>query len=1744
MKSKSLFSSLLALCFTGLLAQEPARIVPSHQGRASWQEMKMNGANFYDIQKKFYREFPKNESASERKKESGEEQEKGGWELFKKWEYMVAPRVYPSGDLSQLSRTHDEYQNYLNAGGGRSHSNQRSSNNNSVQANSWSFLGPLSEPLGGGVGRGNCICIDPANSNNLWIGSPDGGLWKSTNGGTNWTTSTDLFTDLGVSDVAIDPTNSNIMYVATGDRDGSYAGPSLHAPAYGLMKSTDGGVTWTNMYPLAVSSQYMMSRILIDPSNTQNIYVSGNFGIIKSTNGGTSWSTIFSTEVIMSMEFQPGTSSTIYAAGKSFHVSTNSGGSWTTITSGLASSGSVARLSIAVSANNPAYCYVLAADGSNFGLYGVYLSTNAGAGMTFNMQKGATSPNLLGFNQNGSDNGTGQGFYTLSIGANPTNAAEVMVGGVNIWKSTNSGVSWGANAVTYWAASHTASNYVHADIHHILYMNGTTVLTATDGGISKSTNNGSSWADISNDLQIAQMYGLGMSTTNANKILSGWQDNGTNLMTSSTAWAESLYGDGMKCFVDYSNDNTLYGEQYQGSFNISTNGGGSWTGIPTGSGESTAWATPWKQDPNVSNTIYGGQTNLYKSTNQGTSWAVMGTMPDATEYINEFAIAPSNSQIVYVCKNGGVFKTTNGGGSWSTITGTIPVGSGAATYVAICPTNANIAYVTLSGFSSGNKVFVTSDGGTTWTNYSTGLPNIAANCITYQKNAHGAVYVGMDVGVYYRDSTMASWAAYNTGLPNVIVTQMEIYYATGMIRASTYGRGIWEIPVNNPGTQLPIANFVGNPTNVCPGSTVQFTDLSSYSPTSWSWTFQGGNPATSTTQNPVITYSAAGTYSVSLTATNSNGSNTYSQTAYITVSGPQALPLSEGFQTATFPPTNWGWNTPPFQWHLKTTVGHNSTQCAWFDNTDTNSIGKYSYLTTPKYNFGSLSSAKLYFDVAYAPFNRTYSDSLAVYVSTNCGVSYTRLYLKGGLTLGTTGTYDSTSAFVPTAAQWRTDTVYLNTYVGNPSVLVKFENRPGYGQAIYLDNVNITGVAAVTPVASYTVASSTICAGSMVTFSNTSTGSPTTYTWTFAGGNPAVSYSVNPVVTYTAAGTYTVTLTASNSNGSNTTSGTMTVVALPSLTVIANPSTVCSGSTVNLSASGASTYTWSANAGSATTPTVNVNPVINTTYTVTGSGGVCVASKAISVTVTPNPTVTATASSYTLCRGGIIDVFGNGASTYTWSANAGSATTSSVSVSPSSNIIYTVTGSTGGCSASATVAISVIANPTVGISATSTAVCSGNSEVLTGTGASTYSWSANAGGGTASTATVSPTIGTTYTVTGLSGSCQSTATAYIGVNPTPSVTASASSGSICSGNNTVLSGSGASTYTWSANAGGATTSTVSVSPLSNTNYTVTGTSGSCSSSAIVSVSVTTTPTVTATASPATICSGGNSVLSASGASSYTWSSNAGGATTSTVSISPSATDTYTVTGMNGSCTGSQTVSVAITSSVVVTASASSSAICAGGVDTLFASGASSYTWSPGGATTSSITVTPSTSQTYTVVGTSGTCGNFATFNVTVNSIPTTPTISIVGNVLTSTAASGNQWYLNGSAISGATSQSYTAAAVGVYSDIVTISSCSSATSNTVNVTTTGINSRTAQGDFGIYPNPSDGNFTIAFSGGDKTVYQIEIVNAIGQVIYKDAYNGNGSGYNKSINISENGKGIYLAVITWNGKRSVNRIVVN
>ncbi len=930
----------------------------------------------------------------------------------------------------------------------------------------------------------------------------------------------------------------------------------------------------------------------------------------------------------------------------------------------------------------------------------------------------------------------------------------------------------------------------------------------------------------------------------------------------------------------------------------------------------------------------------------------------------------------------------------------------------------------------------------------------------------------------------------------------------------------------------PVANFYSLNRFPCPGTSVQFVDSSlyAYSPSIYNWTFQGGTPATSTSSAPVVSWTAAGTYSVSMQITTPNGNNTKIKTSYITVTGPGALPLSEGFQTTTFLPTNWTPNNidnDAIYWARATTVGGfgTSAACAVFDNYNLDAAGTRDEMRTPKYDFSAVATASLTFDVAYSQFNATFSDTLELRLSTNCGSSWTSIYLKGGTTLGTAP--NTTAFFTPTATQWRKEGINLSSYAGQGNVMIAFVNRGRYGQPVYVDNVNISFTNTPVPIANYTAVNST-CVGSTITYTNTSTNA-TSYSWAFQGGSPATSTATNPSVTYTAAGVYTTTLTATSVGGTNTIVGTLTISAAPTLTLSANPTAICAGQSATISTSGvATTYTLSP--GGNTTPPFIVSPTSTTIYTIAASNICGVIARTVNITVTPNPTVTVNSS--TICAGNSTTLTASGATSYNWSTGT---TTNPIVVNPTLTTVYTVTGTTGSCTNIKTTTVTVNPIPVITLTTSANSVCLGNSATITAFGATAYTL--QPGGSTSNPFIVTPGTLTIYTVTGSNGTCFGSNIITINVTPNPTVTVNSST--ICAGTSVTLTANGATSYNWST---GATTNPIVVNPTLTTVYTVTGTIGSCTNIKTTTVTVNSIPVITPNFSgPNPLCFGNTATFSPSGANTYTLMPT--GLTNPPFVITPTTIvwTTYTISGtsVNG-CIGTNTLLVAILPNPSVTVNTAT--ICMSNTATLTASGAATYVWNTG-ATSNSITVSPTLSTVYTVTGTGGGCPITKTTTVTVLPSPsvtasfTNASCSMCNNGAAGSIATGGNPSYSYFWNTGAMTPTITNVLPGCYTVVVTDAQGCKASASTCVGFANGLTSNSLTNEFQVFPNPAHEQLFIRNTLG--LTFYLELFDAVGKLIYQSTSDATET----SIPVAEYSKGVYLLKITRNGNRQLMKVVI-
>ncbi len=580
----------------------------------------------------------------------------------------------------------------------------------------------------------------------------------------------------------------------------------------------------------------------------------------------------------------------------------------------------------------------------------------------------------------------------------------------------------------------------------------------------------------------------------------------------------------------------------------------------------------------------------------------------------------------------------------------------------------------------------------------------------------------------------------------------------------------------------------------------------------------------------------------------------------------------------------------------------------------------------------------------------------------------------------------------------------------------------------------------IVPTPTISVNSSTICSGGSATLTANGAAS---YTW-----SPTATLSSATGSTVVSAPSSNTNYTVVGSNGTCTNSATSSVTIGAGITITSNPASICAGNNTILTASGATSYTWSPSAtlSSAIGTTVVATPTVNTTYTITGVTGVCSGTTTVLVTVNNLPTITV--NSPTICSGGSAVLNSGGATTYSWSAGLSSTSGTTVTASPLTTTIYTVTGTTGGCSSTETSTVTILPTPT--LSTTNYTTCSGGSVTLTVSGASSYTWSPSASLSSANGSVVvaSPVSSTNYSVVGSNGTCTSSVTSSVTVGANLSLTSSSST--ICAGSSTTLSVNGASSYTWSPalTLNTSNGSSVVATPSINTTYTINGTNATCSGSTTVNVSIVNTPTITVNS--LTICAGSSGILTAGGALTYTWTNGSTLSSINGVSVSanPTSTTIYTVTGSNG-CLSSNTSTVTIISSPTI--AVNNPTICPGSSVIITATGATTFSWS-NGASSPTISVTPNTATNYTVIGTTNGCTSSTVSSVVMNAVPivtvNSPTLCIGSSVtLSANGATSYSWS------NGATTQTISVSPIiaSNYTVTGTSNGCSSSALSSVSV---------------------------------------------------------------------------------------------
>ncbi len=718
--------------------------------------------SFHQIQKEF------NEYWKDKEPTKG-----SGYKQFKRWEHHWSTRLMPDGNFPPAGKNMNEYQSFMRT--------QKNAGNRSLSG-SWIAKGPFNSEGGVyGMGRVNCIAFHPTNTQIIYVGSAGGGLWKSVDGGTTWNPKTDnLNGSIGISAILVHPVNPEIIYIATGD------GNNGDNYSTGVLKSTNGGgsfsmtgLNWTT------ATNKLIRKMVFDSDDLNTILVAANDGVYRSTDGGTNWTVQISNENVFDIETAGPSHPNVFvfSSNDKIYKSIDNGVNWLENLH-IPNSGR-----IALTTDYSGKYYAISAKNTNGQFNGFYKSEDFGN--TFQIIN-VTPINILSYFYNGNQ-AYSQGLYDLCITINPNNSNIIYVGGINLWKSYDGGTNW--EIVNFYPASSAGENtnntpVVHAD-KHALEWQGNVLWEGNDGGIYKTSDAGQTWEDKTNNLQISQIHRIGISQINS-RIVSGLQDNGCKLFNNS--WSNNYTGDGGEVFFKLNSGSTFYHEgnngkdltkRYINSFGVPLQFD---INPPLFSGRG-AWITPFLHDPNEENTIYVGYKKVYKLTGSDLLWNQIGDFTNDSLFF--LSIAPSNSNFIYAATHKSIWKTDNGGGMWSSILTPFISINTFISRIIVHPNNPNIVYITLQNYESSNKVYKSINGGVSWENISYNLPNIPFNCIAFENGSNEGLYLGSDVGVFYKNASNCEWLPFNEGLPKVEITDIEIDYGENSVYVATYGRGVW-----------------------------------------------------------------------------------------------------------------------------------------------------------------------------------------------------------------------------------------------------------------------------------------------------------------------------------------------------------------------------------------------------------------------------------------------------------------------------------------------------------------------------------------------------------------------------------------------------------------------------------------------------------------------------------------------------------------------------------------------------------------------------------------------------------------------------------------------------------------------------------------------------------------------------------------------------------------------------------------
>ena len=673
--------------------------------------------------------------------------------------------------------------------------------NRAVQSSDWTLIGPLNTG-----GRITDVAISPDDDNTFFVTTPVGGVFKTIDKGENWTPIFNESSKPSIGNIAIAPSNSQRIYVGTGEANGSATSGAFFGD--GMYRSDDAGNSWTN---IGLEESNHIGRIAVDPTNADRVFVAATGklygynserGIYRTTNGGNDWEQVlFVTDSTAAIDVAINYNDTdiIFASmwertrkpwqrsyggeTSAVHRSLDGGDTWEELgeINGLpAPNLQTGRIGIAISESDPSTIYArYTTDEITNEFNGLYKSVDNGDNWIL-----VTLNDLLGIDSS-------FGWYFGNLRINPEDAEEVYILGQGISKTTNSGDNW------------QSVSGMHVDHHALEYSrnNNDFILAGNDGGAYLSEDGGTTWFHFEN-LPITQFYNIDVDYQQPERLYGGTQDNNTirTLTAGTNDWNSIWGGDGFHVNVDPIDNNYIYVESQWGNIGRSINGGSSFSSATDGLDyDRTNWNTPIILSPFNSEIVYYGANKLYSST-RAELWTAIS--PDLTNgqhpsgslaygTITAIAASYNNLDVIYTGSDDGNLNVTfDGGITWENMSDDLP--NRYITSLAISPTDDLVLYATFSGYGVldyAPHIYKTIDGGQNWSDISSNLPSIPVNDVVLH-STEDYIFIATDMNVWYSENDGDVWNVLGNDLPFTIIRDLKLYEPTQMLYAGTFGRSM------------------------------------------------------------------------------------------------------------------------------------------------------------------------------------------------------------------------------------------------------------------------------------------------------------------------------------------------------------------------------------------------------------------------------------------------------------------------------------------------------------------------------------------------------------------------------------------------------------------------------------------------------------------------------------------------------------------------------------------------------------------------------------------------------------------------------------------------------------------------------------------------------------------------------------------------------------------------------------------